>query len=71
MNMLLKTLERAFDTYFENKYKDKSPNMTIYSDPQILSHYREELEKFSQFLVEEYQQALVDEQYWENRANRE
>lgn len=62
-SMFLKTLEKAFDEYFEKKYNQSSPNAVIYSDPNILADYREELENFAKFLVEEYEQSVTDADY--------
>lgn len=62
MNMFMDTLERAFDEYFQNKYPNKDLN-----SPMILSKYRQELEDFSRFLVQEYKAALDNEEYWAQR----
>lgn len=53
VNMFIQTLENKFDDYFHKKYPEKDLN-----DPNILMLYREELENFSDFLVE----AFVEDQ---------
>lgn len=62
-SMFLNALEEAFDAYYKKNHPD-----TNLSDPHTLFHYKEELDKFAQFLIEEYEQSTHISAYWENRS---
>lgn len=64
-SMFISALETAFDKFFMKR----NPCAEL-SDPHTNSDYREELEAFAKFLVEEYEHSVVDTDYWERRFSK-
>lgn len=49
MNLFMSALEKSFDEWFDAKYYWVEKN-----SPKYLSNYRDEVEKFSKFLLSQY-----------------